>query len=132
MDPPNLDQNDRGNETPHDADVSSRGPKGNLWLRSTVEYSSENVTIVDLDGTLRYANPAFEQMLGYDAKEVVGEMNVLECVHPDDLPHVLEETEKALSAGASPRTRPSTASATRTALGGGSSRRAPTSSTTRT
>jgi diguanylate cyclase (GGDEF)-like protein/PAS domain S-box-containing protein len=99
VDPPNLDQNDRGNETPHDADVSSRGPKGNLWLRSAVEYSSENVTIVDLDGTLRYANPAFEQMLGYDAKEVVGEMNVLECVHPDDLPHVLEETEKALSAG---------------------------------
>jgi diguanylate cyclase (GGDEF)-like protein/PAS domain S-box-containing protein len=68
-------------------------------LRSVVEHSSENVTIVDLDGTLRYANPAFEQMLGYDTEEAVGKMNVLEYVHPDDLPHVLEETEKALSAG---------------------------------
>jgi diguanylate cyclase (GGDEF)-like protein/PAS domain S-box-containing protein len=68
-------------------------------LRSVVEHSSENVTIVDLDGTLRYANPAFEQMLGYDTEEAVGKMNVLEYVHPDDLPHVLEETERALSAG---------------------------------
>jgi diguanylate cyclase (GGDEF)-like protein/PAS domain S-box-containing protein len=67
-------------------------------LRSVVEHSSENITIVDLDGTLRYANPAFERMLGYDTEEVVGKMNVLEYVHPDDLPHVLEETEKAVSA----------------------------------
>jgi PAS domain S-box-containing protein len=68
-------------------------------LRSVVENSSENVTIVDPDGTLRYASPAFGRMLGYAPEEVVGKMNVLDHVHPDDLPHVLEETEKALSAG---------------------------------
>ncbi len=68
-------------------------------MRSVVENSSENVTIVDPDGTLRYASPAFGRMLGYDPEEVVGKMNVLDHVHPDDLPHVLEETEKALSAG---------------------------------
>jgi diguanylate cyclase (GGDEF)-like protein/PAS domain S-box-containing protein len=68
-------------------------------LRSVVENSSENVTMVDPDGTLRYASPAFERMLGYDPEKVVGKMNVLDHVHPDDLPHVLEETEKALSAG---------------------------------
>jgi diguanylate cyclase (GGDEF)-like protein/PAS domain S-box-containing protein len=68
-------------------------------LRSVVENSSENVTIVDLDGTLRYASPAFGRMLGYAPQEVVGKMNVLDYVHPDDLPHVLEETEKALSEG---------------------------------
>jgi diguanylate cyclase (GGDEF)-like protein/PAS domain S-box-containing protein len=55
--------------------------------------------MVDPDGTLRYASPAFGRMLGYDPEEVVGKMNVLDHVHPDDLPHVLEETEKALSAG---------------------------------
>src|SRR4051812_41090984 len=38
-------------------------------------------------------------MLGYDPEEVVGKMNVLYYVHPEDLPHVLKETEKALSAG---------------------------------
>ena len=66
-----------------------------------------------------YSSPAFERVLGYDSKEAIGTMNVLDYVHPEDLPHVLEETEKALSAGGSPRTRPSTASATRTARGGG-------------
>jgi PAS domain S-box-containing protein len=38
-------------------------------------------------------------MLGYDPEEVVGKMNVLDHVHPDDLPRVLQETESALSAG---------------------------------
>ena len=68
-------------------------------MRSVVENSSENVTIVDPDGTLRYASPAFGRMLGYAPEEVVGKMNVLDYVHPEDLPHVLEETEKALSEG---------------------------------
>jgi diguanylate cyclase (GGDEF)-like protein/PAS domain S-box-containing protein len=64
-----------------------------------VQNSSEIVTIVDPDGTLRYASPAFERVLGYDSEEAIGTMNVLDHVHPDDLPHVLEETEKALSEG---------------------------------
>jgi diguanylate cyclase (GGDEF)-like protein/PAS domain S-box-containing protein len=68
-------------------------------LRSVVENSSEIVTIVDPDGHLRYASPAFERVLGYDSEEAIGTMNVLDHVHPDDLPHVLEETEKALSEG---------------------------------
>jgi diguanylate cyclase (GGDEF)-like protein/PAS domain S-box-containing protein len=68
-------------------------------LRSVVENSSEIVTIVDPDGTLRYANPAWQRVLGYDPEEEIGTMNVLAYVHPEDLPHVLEETEKALSEG---------------------------------
>jgi PAS domain S-box-containing protein len=91
-----------------------------------MENSSEIVTIVDPDGTLRYASPAFERVLSYDSEEAIGTMNVLDYVHPDDLPHVLEETEKALSEGASPPTRSSTASATRTARGGGWRAWAPT------
>ena len=101
MGPSNRDRNDLVNEAPPDANVPTHalGPDGDRWLRSAVAHSSENVTIVDVDGTMKYANPAFERMLGYDTEEVVGKMNVLEYVHPDDLPHVLEETEKALSAG---------------------------------
>src|SRR5919112_6042051 len=96
--------NDLGNGTPHGGTDEPRHDSGtpgedDRWLRSVVENSSENVTIVDPDGTLRYASPAFERMLGYAPEEVVGKMNVLDHVHPDDLPHVLEETEKALSEG---------------------------------
>jgi diguanylate cyclase (GGDEF)-like protein/PAS domain S-box-containing protein len=63
------------------------------------ENSSEIIKIVDPDGTLRYASPAFDRILGYDSEEAIGTMNVLDHVHPDDLPHVLEEIEKALSEG---------------------------------
>jgi diguanylate cyclase (GGDEF)-like protein/PAS domain S-box-containing protein len=73
--------------------------EGDRWLRSVLENSSEIIKIIDPDGTLRYASPAFDRILGYDSEEAIGTMNVLDHVHPDDLPHVLEETEKALSEG---------------------------------
>ncbi|HEV2744847.1 MAG TPA: PAS domain S-box protein, partial [Rubrobacter sp.] len=68
-------------------------------MRSVVEHSSEIVTVVDPDGTLRYANPAWGRALGYDLEKAVGAMNVLDHVHPDDLAHVLEETAEALAEG---------------------------------
>ena len=71
--------------------------EGGSWLHSIIHNSTEIIQIVDPDGTLRYANAAFERVLGYDPDEAIGEMNVLDHVHPDDLSHVLEETEKALA-----------------------------------
>ena len=103
METPKPEPDNVPNGAPYDADepmLANLWPGEDYrWLRSVVENSSENVTIVDPDGTLRYASPAFGRMLGYDPKEAVGTMNVLDHVHPDDLPHVLEETEKALSEG---------------------------------
>ena len=64
-------------------------------FRSVVQNSSEIVKIVDLDGTLRYASPAFERILGYDPEESIG-MNVFDYVHPDDIRKIREETEKTL------------------------------------
>jgi diguanylate cyclase (GGDEF)-like protein/PAS domain S-box-containing protein len=58
----------------------------------------EVVSVVDPDGTLRYASPGWKRVLGYDPDEVLG-TNVLDHVHPDDLPGVLEAVEKV-------RTRP--------------------------
>ena len=68
-----------------------------LWLRSALRNAFEIVKAVDPDGTLRYASPAFEKVLGYDPAQEVGRMNVLDHVHPDDLPRVLEATERALA-----------------------------------
>jgi diguanylate cyclase (GGDEF)-like protein/PAS domain S-box-containing protein len=104
VNPSDRDRDDLGNGAPHGGTDEPRHDNGtpgqdDRCLRSVVENSSENVTMIDPDGTLRYASPAFERMLGYAPEEVVGKMNVLDHVHPDDLPHVLEETEKALSAG---------------------------------
>jgi PAS domain S-box-containing protein len=104
VDPPDRERINLGSGSPrggtdgpkHD---TGQPEKDDRWLRSVVQNSSEIVTIVDPDGTLRYANPAWEWVLGYDPEEEIGKMNVLEYVHPEDLPHVLEETEKALSEG---------------------------------
>jgi PAS domain S-box-containing protein len=86
----------RGADEPthaHGASVDDR------WLRSIVENVMEIVKVVALDGTLLYANAAFERILGYDPEEAVGTMNVLDYVHPDDLKLVREETERALAEG---------------------------------
>jgi diguanylate cyclase (GGDEF)-like protein/PAS domain S-box-containing protein len=103
VEPPKPDPDNMPNDTPDGAD-ELRHTKGTpvvipRWLHSAVENSSEIVTIVDPNGTLRYASPAWKRVLGYDPEEVVGTMNVLDHVHLDDLPHVLEETEEALSEG---------------------------------
>jgi diguanylate cyclase (GGDEF)-like protein/PAS domain S-box-containing protein len=55
--------------------------------------------VVGPEGTLRYASPAWERVLGHDVEATVGSANVLDYVHPDDLPHVLERTDAALSEG---------------------------------
>lgn len=104
MDPPDRERINLGSGSPHDGTdgpthASGQPEKDDRWLRSVVQNSSEIVTIVDPDGTLRYANPAWQRVLGYDPEEEIGKMNVLEYVHPEELPHVLEETEKAISEG---------------------------------
>ena len=101
VDPSDHDQNEPHNGAPasdHEP-THANAPLGEGWLRSVVENSSEIVTVVDPDGTLRYANPAWERALGYDPEQAIGAMNVLDHVHPEDLADVLEETEKALDKG---------------------------------
>ena len=69
--------------------------EGERRFRSLVQNSSEVVKITDASGTLRYASPAFGRVFGHDPEEAVGK-NILDYVHPDDLPRVREETAKAL------------------------------------
>ena len=109
MDPSDHDERDLGNAASdggHGPTHANGGPPGGEgWLRSVLENSNEVVKVLDPDGTLRYASPAFGRVFGYDPGEAVGKMNVLDHVHPDDLPHVLEETERALSEGGAASSR---------------------------
>jgi PAS domain S-box-containing protein len=101
------------------------------WLRFIAQNSSEIVMVVDPDGALRYSSPAFGRIMGYDPGEAPGK-NLFDLVHPDDVPRVLEETERAPPEA--PRAAPTwstAASATRTARGGGWRRGSPTAKTTR-
>jgi PAS domain S-box-containing protein len=97
----NLDNQQNGATRGNDRPTHASGTPGEdeQWLHSVLENSSEVIKIVDPDGILRYANPAFGRILGYESDKAVGTMNVLDHVHPNDLPRVLEETEKVVTEG---------------------------------
>jgi PAS domain S-box-containing protein len=55
--------------------------------RSLIENSLDLISIVNVDGTIRYASPSHERVLGYRLDELVGQ-NTLGLVHPDDVARV--------------------------------------------
>jgi two-component system cell cycle sensor histidine kinase/response regulator CckA len=55
--------------------------------RSLIEHSLDLISILSHDGTIRYASPSHERLLGYPAGELVGR-NVVSFVHPEDVSHV--------------------------------------------
>ena len=55
--------------------------------RSLIEYSMDLISILNLDGTIRYVSPSHERILGYPLDELVGK-NVLSFIHPQDKAHV--------------------------------------------
>ena len=58
-------------------------------FRSLVQYSSDIITILEDDGTVRYTSPAVEKVMGYKPEEQVG-TNAFESVHPDDRDRALD------------------------------------------
>ncbi|MFB6266356.1 MAG: PAS domain-containing sensor histidine kinase [Halodesulfurarchaeum sp.] len=52
-------------------------------FRRLIEYSSDIITVLDADGTIRFTSPSTERVLGYDPEAEVGR-NALERVHPAD------------------------------------------------
>lgn len=59
-------------------------PRSERWFRSLVENSSDVITILEADGTIRYVSPAVRSMLGYKPEELIG-TDVFNLIHPDDL-----------------------------------------------
>ena len=51
--------------------------------RSLIENSMDLISILNMDGTIRYVSPSHERMLGYPLDELVGR-NVLSFVHAQD------------------------------------------------
>src|SRR5829696_3465457 len=52
-------------------------------FRSLVQNTSDIITILEADGTVRYISPAVEKVMGYKPQEQVG-INAFSSVHPDD------------------------------------------------
>jgi PAS domain S-box-containing protein len=69
-------------------------------FRTLIEHASDVITIVGPDGTIRYDSPSVERVLGYQRLEL-RRRNIGELIHPDDLPNVQAELERAAQHGQS-------------------------------
>ena len=54
-----------------------------LRFRSLVQNSSDIITILQADGSIRYQSPSIERILGYSPEELVGQ-SAFDLVHADD------------------------------------------------
>jgi len=61
--------------------------------RSLIENSLDLISILNVDGTVRYASPSHERLLGYALHELVGQ-NALTFVHPDDHSRVRDALQR--------------------------------------
>jgi PAS domain S-box-containing protein len=64
-------------------------------FRSLVQNSSDIVTIIDTNGTVYYASPSVESILGYQPEDLVGKC-AFEALHPEDAPKVLTTIGKLI------------------------------------
>ncbi|HYE75274.1 MAG TPA: PAS domain S-box protein, partial [Blastocatellia bacterium] len=58
--------------------------KSEEYFRSLIENTSDIITILDADCTIKYESPSVERILGYMPSEMVCK-NLLSFIHPDDL-----------------------------------------------
>jgi len=61
-------------------------------FRALVQHSSDIITVIDAEGTIRYVSPAVERIMGYRPEDLVGK-SVFYYVRPDDL----EEAENVFA-----------------------------------
>ncbi len=64
-------------------------------FRSLIQHISDVITVVDVDGRIRYHSPSIQRVLGYDPDALTGH-EAREIVHPDDLPSLQAFFRRAL------------------------------------
>lgn len=61
-----------------------------------IEHSSDIITILSADGTIRYESPSVEGVLGYEPTDLIGAC-AFDYIHPDDRARTIEEFERGLT-----------------------------------
>lgn len=67
-------------------------------FRALIENTHDVVSVVDPDGTCRYASPSAERVLGYDRSELAGR-SAFELIHPADREAVRSEFRSVVETG---------------------------------
>ncbi len=72
--------------------------KKNRFLKRITENMFDMVSMTDLEGNYTFAGKSHERILGYATSELIGQ-NVMDYVHPDDLPRITQEFQTFLETG---------------------------------
>ena len=64
--------------------AESKVKESEARFRALVQHSSDVITIVDSDSTIRYVSPSVATVFGYDARAIV-DKRLTDFVHPDDV-----------------------------------------------
>ena len=67
-----------------------------MRFRLMIEHASDLITVLNLDGTVRFQSPSLERVLGYPPAESLGS-SAFEFVHPEDLSAAQEALNRARS-----------------------------------
>lgn len=67
----------------HRAETTKVLSQSEARLRSLVQNSSDIITILGADGTIRYESPSVERILGYKPEDLVGKSG-FDYIHPED------------------------------------------------
>jgi len=64
-----------------------------MLLRALVETTADVLAILEINGTVQYANPAVESVMGYTTRELIGS-DGWTIIHPDDIAHTRQVFEE--------------------------------------
>jgi len=73
--------------------------KSEAHFRSLIENALDIIAVLNVDGTLRYASPSIERVLGRRPEEMTGKKAIV-FVHPDDAPVIFRAYSQSLESGA--------------------------------
>lgn len=71
-------------------------------FRALVENSLDVMSLINADGTVVYVSPSVERIVGFRPDELIGK-NVLELIHPDDLPVIKAVINERMESPGIPR-----------------------------
>jgi PAS domain S-box-containing protein len=80
------------------SNTAKRDRPGEWPYRELIEYATDLIAVLDATGTVRYASPSHESVLGYRPAELIGR-NAFDLVHPDDCAALLATFGEGIARG---------------------------------
>src|SRR5215470_3992953 len=94
----------RGRAPAADRDTAALQRDGERFAHALIEHTSDLISILNADGTVRFASASHERVMGWRPEELVGR-NAFELIHPDDQADILAAFAEGMAAGGAPVSR---------------------------